>query len=117
MPNNPFLCPPPDEDEKTPYALVGWVRSKPESADDFERLLLATVEPTRKEDGLLTYHVHRDRSDRSLFFFYEVWRSIDDLHRHFDEPHICAFLEDRKAFVDGDPNVNWLRMVSPFQHG
>lgn len=75
---------------------------------------MSMVAPTREEAGSLAYHVHRDRADRSRFVFYEAWRSIDDLKRHFKEPHVSSFLEDRMTYLEGDLTVTWLRMSSPF---
>ena len=105
----------PDEDEDGPYALVGSARAKSGRADDLEIRLVAMVAPTRQEPGVLAYHVHRDRSDRSRFVFYEAWRSIDDLRRHFDQPHVASFLDERHMYLEGDLDITWLRMASSYQ--
>jgi quinol monooxygenase YgiN len=104
----------PDDDEDTPYALVGSARAREAMADALEAQLVAMVVPTREEPGILAYHVHRDRADRSSFVFYEAWRSIDDLRRHFDEPHVASFLNDRHSYLEGDLDITWLHMASPY---
>jgi quinol monooxygenase YgiN len=112
--NQALSLPTPDEGEAGPYSLVGKALAKPGLADALEERLVSMVAPTRREAGCLAYHVHRDRADRSLFVFYEAWRSLDDLERHFQEPHVSAFLEDRHQYLDGDLDVTWLRMASSF---
>lgn len=111
----PFALPRPDAGETTPYALVGVARAKPGQAEALEKRLVSMVAPTRVESGALAYHVHRDRSDSSVFVFYEAWKSVDDLNRHFSEAHVEAFLRDRHVYLDGDLEVTWLRMISPFE--
>jgi quinol monooxygenase YgiN len=104
----------PDHDETGPYALFGTARARPGQADALERRLLALVEPTRREEGALDYHVHRDRADRDLFVFYETWSSIETLKRHLAQPYIKAFLADRMRYLEGDLDIRWLEMRSPF---
>lgn len=104
----------PDDGETGPYALVGSARAKDSLADALEARLVSMVAPTRQEPGVLAYHVHRDRADRSKFVFYEAWRSVDDLRRHFDQPHVASFLNDRHSYLDGDLDITWLRMASPY---
>ena len=114
MSNSPLGPPEPDADEASPYALVGTARAKPGRADDLEVRLVSLVAPTREEEGCLAYHVHRDRADRDLFVFYEAWSSLAALREHFGEPYIVSFLADRADYLDGDLDVTWLRMSSPF---
>ena|SRR5690349_15696935 len=114
MTNADLSLMPPDPDETGPYALVGTARAKPDLADVLERRLVLLVEPTRREPGALAYHVHRDRVDRRLFVFYEAWSDIEALRAHLTQPYIQAFLAERKDLLDGDLDVRWLRMSSPY---
>ena len=111
--NAPDL-PLPDDGEDGPYALVGSAHAKDGLVDALEARLVAMVAPTREEPGVFAYHVHRDRADRSRLVFYEAWRSIGDLRRHFDQPHVASFLSDRHSYLQGDLDITWLRMASPY---
>lgn len=111
--NAPDL-PLPDDDENGPYALVGSALAKEGLADALEARLVAMVSPTRQEPGALAYHVHRDRADRSRFVFYEAWLSTDHLRRHFEQPYVKAFLNDRHDYLVGDLEITWLRMASSY---
>jgi quinol monooxygenase YgiN len=94
--------------------LVGTARARSGQADALEQRLLALVEPTRREEGALDYHVHRDRADRDLFVFYETRSSIEALKRHLAQPYIEAFLADRMNYLEGDLDIRWLAMCSQF---
>ena len=111
MSNSPFGPPLPDTGETGPYALVGTARARPGMADALEARLVSLVAPTRREAGCAAY---RDRADRDLFVFYEAWRDRAALLKHFEEPYILAFLADRADYLDGELDVRWLRMSSPF---
>lgn len=110
-----FTLPEPDIDEAGPYALAGQARAKAGKAEALEAALIALVEPTRREEGVLQYHVHRDRADPDLFVFYEVWESIAHLEAHLSQPYVQDFLAQRHTLLAGDMDVRWLRMASPYQ--
>ncbi|MER7576646.1 putative quinol monooxygenase [Streptomyces sp. NPDC126514] len=86
-------------------ALYGFLRPKPEHADEVRRILSSFVEPTRQEPGNLQYHLHEQEDGR--FFLYEVWRSQEDLDRHNPTPPLRAFLEEA-------PEGYFDTMLSPY---
>ena len=114
MSNQAFSLSAPSLDESAPYSLVGKAFAKPGKAEELEEILLSLVEPTRREEGALQYHVHRDRTNPDLFVFYEVWQSIDHLKAHLEQPYIINLLSQRMAFLARDMEVSWLNMVSPY---
>lgn len=114
MANGELALPSPDSDEAGPYALVGTARAKAGCGDALEQRLVSLVAPTRREPGALAYHVHRDRADRDLFVFYEAWSSVQTLRQHLAQPYIQEFLAERQSYLDGDLDIHWLRMGSPY---
>ncbi|HVI51028.1 MAG TPA: antibiotic biosynthesis monooxygenase [Candidatus Sulfotelmatobacter sp.] len=56
---------------------------------------------------------HRDRADRDLFVFYEVWSIRDALLAHLERPYVTDFLKDRHRYLEEDLEIRWLRMSSP----
>jgi quinol monooxygenase YgiN len=63
-------------------------RAKPGRADAYEQRMLADLKMTRAEPGALQFHIPRDRSDRNLFVIYEIWRNVEALREHFDNPYV-----------------------------
>ncbi|MFF2082224.1 putative quinol monooxygenase [Nocardia sp. NPDC058176] len=96
------------------YALVGFAHPKPERREDLRELLLSFVEPTRAEPGCLEYHFHVDSENPSVFVFYEVWRSKDDLDQHLALPHMREFWNSRMDYLTRDLDIRWIDMLSPY---
>lgn len=115
MSSSDFILPAKERNESGPYALVGQARAQAGKAEALEVALVALVEPTRGEDGVLQYHVHRDRADPDLFVFYEVWASAGHLEAHLSQPYVHDFLAQRHTLLAGDMDVRWLRMASPYR--
>jgi quinol monooxygenase YgiN len=73
-------------------SVIAQLKAKQGEEESLERELLALVGPSRAEGGCLNFDLHRSKQDKGLFFFYENWKSQDDLNKHLEEPHIQAFL-------------------------
>lgn len=96
------------------YTLVGFAHPKLDKAEALKTLLLSFVEPTRAEPGCLEHHFHIDKADPSVFVFYEVWRSKEDLDRHLELSHMKAFWDARMDYLKEDLDVRWVDMASPY---
>ncbi|GAA2120712.1 hypothetical protein GCM10009727_05630 [Actinomadura napierensis] len=70
------------------------------------------MEPTRKEDGNLEYHLHEQPDGR--FFLYEVWRSQEDLDRHNEYPPLREFLDNILEYLEEAPEGYFDTMTSPY---
>ncbi|MFE7068640.1 putative quinol monooxygenase [Streptomyces sp. NPDC057620] len=95
-----------------PIGIHGFARSRPERAEDLERLLLSFVESTRAEPGSWQYQVHRDAADPTTLVFYELWRSGDDLRSHLARPELVRFQETRMEYLREDLEIHWLTPLS-----
>lgn len=74
------------------YALYGFLYPKEDKAAALKELLLALVEPTRKEEGIVQYDIYEE--DNGTLFMYEVWRSKEDFERHLETPHMKQFMQE-----------------------
>jgi quinol monooxygenase YgiN len=95
-----------------PIGLYGFAQPRPERAAELEQLLLSFVEPTRREPGSLHYQLHRDIADPTRLVFYELWRSAEDLRRHFTVPELARFGETRMDYLREDLEIHWLSPLS-----
>ena len=68
------------------------IKAKPGEEDAVKEVLLALVEPTRKEAGCLCYNLHQSKSDKdkAQFMFYEQWASNEALETHRQMPYMKA---------------------------
>lgn len=66
-------------------------RPREGKAEELRAALEALVEPTRNEQGLMTYNLYQEKN--GSLFLYEAWRSQADLERHFRTPYVQRFRE------------------------
>jgi quinol monooxygenase YgiN len=72
------------------------VKAKPGQEDAVKALLVALVEPTRKEPGCLCYNLHQSKSDKTHFMFYQQWASKEAFAAHRTTPHMKVLGERLK---------------------
>ncbi len=58
------------------------------------------IDPTREEEGNISYDMHEDKNDPNSFVFYEHWRSQEDIDKHLEMPYLKAYAEDTKDKVE-----------------
>ncbi|HEX8397490.1 MAG TPA: putative quinol monooxygenase [Pyrinomonadaceae bacterium] len=73
--------------------VIARLKSKPGFESRLEELAKGLIEPTRAEQGCINYVLHRDLEDPAVYYFYENWRSQEDLDLHFQTPHLKRALE------------------------
>ncbi len=66
-------------------SLYGFLRPKMGLENELRTSLLALVQPTREEEGSLVYNIHEEKD--GSFFLYEVWRSQEDLKKHWKQSY------------------------------
>ena len=71
--------------------VVATARAKPGMEEELGKRLLALVEPSRAEEGCISYDMHQSKDDPAVWMAYENWRSEEDLARHFEMPYLKAF--------------------------
>ncbi|SMG27495.1 putative quinol monooxygenase [Paraburkholderia susongensis] len=71
--------------------------AKPGHEEQLRAALEGIVGPTRKEQGVLQYDLHRDVQEPRRFVFVERWVSEEALAAHAKSAHIQAY---RKAVAD-----------------
>lgn len=96
----------------TPIALYGFLRPRPERADEVRQFLVSLVGPTRREEGNLEYHLHEHQDGR--LFLYEVWRSQEDLDRHNRLPPLREFLDHLLDYLEELPEGYFDTMLSRY---
>jgi quinol monooxygenase YgiN len=75
------------------------LKSVPGSRAKVAELSRAAVEATRKENGCVRYELFASTEDDVTLQFIEEWTDIDSLKAHLKSPHLAAFKEARKDFV------------------
>jgi len=70
---------------------------------------IATAQPliaaSRAERGCLGYTLLQDPFDKTVFFFFEEWRTQQAIDEHFATPHFKAFGAQLKGLLAGTPVI------------
>jgi quinol monooxygenase YgiN len=86
--------------------VVALLRAKPGSEDALGDALKGLVEPTRAEEGCLSYDLFTSNVDPTTFVTIEEWRSQADLDAHMQTPHIGAALASAGDIFSAAPEIH-----------
>jgi quinol monooxygenase YgiN len=84
-----------------------------EGADrELKELLSSLIEPSRADEGCISYDLHQALNDPALFVFYENWESKELLGKHSATPHVQQLRSKSKALLAEPPEVILLTKIS-----
>jgi quinol monooxygenase YgiN len=92
--------------------VVAVLTAKPGSEQLVGEALAALIEPTRGEEGNISYHLFASEADPAVFVTIEKWRSQDDLDAHMQTEHIKQTLAVAGEHLAGAPAIHPLRPLS-----
>jgi quinol monooxygenase YgiN len=89
------------------------VHLRPRDGQDMilEAELRALLGPTRKEDGCLTYDLHRSADAPSAFLLHEVWASREAHTRHTNTPHFLRWNARKDALLSSREITYWKQVL------
>ena len=70
--------------------VVAIVETSAEKAEELKSICLGVIEPTRKEEGCISYELYQDINNPGKFTFIENWQSKEHLDIHLKTPHLVA---------------------------
>jgi quinol monooxygenase YgiN len=76
-----------------------------------EAELRALVGPTRKEQGCLTYDLHRSAEAPSAFLLHEIWASREAHSRHTNTPHFLRWNARKDSLLASRDLTYWKQVV------
>lgn len=91
--------------------LTAMVKAKPGEEDAVKDILVALVEPTRKETGCLAYNLHQSKADKTQFMFYEQWASKEALDAHGKMPYMKALGGKLKGHTEKGGGVTFYELL------
>jgi len=95
----------------TRITVMAYVHAKEEMKKEVEKELLKLVAPTRSEPGCIVYDLYRSAERKTLFMFYECWRSKGDLDEHLQKPYIKDFMKKAIEMLSEPVEVSlWERL-------
>jgi quinol monooxygenase YgiN len=76
-----------------------------------EAELRALIGPTRKEQGCLSYDLHRSLDGPGGFLLHEVWASRDAHTEHTHTPHFLRWGASKDALIASREAGFWKQLV------
>ncbi|RYE09294.1 MAG: antibiotic biosynthesis monooxygenase [Sphingobacteriaceae bacterium] len=86
--------------------VIAKVTAKTDQIEAVKAGLLTVIEPTRREEGCISYELHQDIKDKNIFFFYENWDSLHHLEEHRLKPHMVELGHQIKDLLEHHMEVN-----------
>ena len=96
---------------KDGVTLVVILRAKQGQEILLEAELKALVGPTRREDGCLTYDLHRGADGGGWYLLHEVWESRDHHRAHTQTPHFIRWNARKDALLMSRDATFWKQVV------
>ena len=92
---------------KSAVTLTVLLRAREGQEALLEAELRALVAPTRREEGCITYDLHRAAEIPGLFFLHEVWASREHHTRHTKTPHFLRWDARKDALLASREATFW----------
>lgn len=89
--------------------ICALMKPKPGQTGTLRQSLLALVAPTSREKGHISYNLFEE--ENGSIFLHEVWRSQNDLDRHFQKPYIKDFVSRTGILLEGENEAHFGRVI------
>ena len=96
---------------KDAVTLVVILRAKPGQEPLLEAELRALIPPTRREEGCLTYDLHRAVDPPDGFLLHEVWATREHHRRHMKTPHFLRWDARKDALLAERDATFWSQLA------
>lgn len=94
------------------HLIVG-LKSRPGVEDKLRQDLLTLIEPSRQEEGNISYDLYEDINEVGRFVFIEHWESSEAQQKHHNlAPHIQYFHENGDRNVESRDFIHVLKKLS-----
>lgn len=96
---------------KDAVTLIVLLRAREGQETLLDAELRALVGPTRKEDGCLTFDLHRSVDTPGAFLLHEVWASREAHTEHTHTPHFLRWNARKDALLASRDGSFWKQVL------
>ncbi len=86
--------------EAPKLTILARILAKPEKRELVLSELKKLIEPTRAEEGCISYVLNQDTENINQFFFVEKWENYDIWQVHMKNDMLAAYLKATDGCVD-----------------
>ena len=84
---------------------VAHIRARADKVEEMRAVLTALLEPTRREDGCVSYILTQNLDDPTDFTFIEEWESREAIQAHLGSEHVAEALSHLPEVGAADPDI------------
>ena len=88
--------------------VVAILKAMEGKESELEKALLAIIPKVKEEEGTLTYTLHRDQNDPTVFLFYEKYKDMEALMAHSMTEHFKGLFKQIKPILAAHPDIKTL---------
>lgn len=96
---------------KDAVTLMVILRAREGQETLLEAEVRALVGPSRKEEGCLTFDVHRSVDTPGAFLLHEVWATRDAHKEHMHTPHFLRWNAGKDALITSRDGTFWKQIA------
>lgn len=86
--------------------VIARVTSLPDKVEELKGLLLNLVEPTRREEGCVSYHLLQDKTNAAEFVFIEEWANDSAIDAHMTTYHVQEAFSKAQSLFAKPPDIS-----------
>ena len=92
--------------------VVAIAETSPDKINELKSICTGLIEPTRKEEGCISYELYQDTNNPGIFTFIERWKSQEHLDIHLKTPHLVAAGEAFSSILTKDLVILMLNQIA-----
>src|SRR5213596_2755237 len=85
--------------------VVARIVAQPDHVDEVRSFLMELIEPTRNEQGCISYELLQNKSDPTDFTFVEEWERDAALNTHMQTDHIQKAIANVTGLITAAPDI------------
>ncbi len=94
------------------FVIVAKLKAQEGKEDDIEKALLKMFPEVRaKEEGTMSYIMHKAKDNPRVFLFYEKYKDQEAFQHHSSTPYFKELFATIGPLLDGSPSVEMYEEV------
>ena len=91
---------------------VAHIKAQADKVEEMRTVLMALLEPTRNEEGCISYILTQNTDDPTDFTFIEEWASEEAMQKHLGSDHVAEALSHLPEVGAADPDIRSYEVIA-----
>ncbi len=92
--------------------VIARLKAKEGKERSLRETLIGLIQPSRADEGCISYNLHEDPENPALFMFHEIWTSKEALDKHLATPHLQEFIKKSEELLAGPLDVSVWKKIT-----